>query len=274
MITAQSAISRFHRDLTLGVLVKMVLFGAVVASFVGTVLGWHVDVTIVLVIVSGVWIMLSMRAAYGSRLAAASPPLIAAGQFDAAEEQIAGALRSFSISRKVKLLSLHHLAVLRHAQRKWQDAAMLCRALLGDRPNRRDGTSLMRSARLMLAESLLELNDLTGTYKEIQRLHDPAVGRGMRLGEAMHLMLVQLDYESRIGAWASMMMGLTRKVELAELMPSDGAARTQSLLALAAGRMGRMDWANWLKGRAELLRDPAGIIADRPVVAELWGAVG
>ena len=279
MITAQSAISRFHRDLTLGVVVKMVLVGAALGSLIGPVVGWHVDATIVLLIVGGVWVALSMRSIQGSRLAAASPSLIAAGRYDAAEEQIAGALRSFSLSRKVKLLGLHHLAVLRHAQHRWQESALLCNALLGQRKNRRGDTShLMRSARLILAESLLEMNDLPGTYEAIRRLHDQssitsaapnALGK-MSLAETMHLMLVQLDYESRIGAWAAMMGGLTRKVELAELMPSEGAARTQSLLSLAAKRVGRIDWANWLKQRAELLIDPATIVAERPLLAEVW----
>ena len=154
---------------------------------------------------------------------------------------------------------------------------MLCNALLGQRARRSgDSSNLMRSARLMLAESLLELNDLPGTYAAITRLHDqsnpPAQRASLRmtLPETMHLMLVQLDYESRIGAWAAMMGGVTRKVELAELMPAEGAARTQSLLALAAKRVGRSDWSGWLKRRAELLLDPATITADRPLLAELW----
>jgi hypothetical protein len=274
-MTARSAISRFHRDLTLSVLVKMILIGAAAASLAGPAFGIHVDATIALMVVGAVWMVLSWRSIRGSRLAAASPSLIAAGRFDAAEEKITGSLRSFSLSRKVKLLGLHHLAVLRHAQRRWQDAAMLCNALLGQRKGRgADANHLMRSARLMLAESLLELNDLPGTYAAISRLHDQAGTDARRsrmsLPETMHLMLVQLDYESRIGAWAAMMAGLTRKVELAELMPAEGAARTQSLLALAAKRVGRMDWSNWLKRRSELLQDSSAIIADRPLLGELW----
>ena len=250
----------------------MVLFGAAFASVIGPAFGVHVDATVMLLVVGGIWVVLSMRSIQGSRLAASSPPLIAAGRYEAAEESIAGALQSFSLSRKVKLLGLHHLAVLRHAQRSWQDAAMLCNALLSQgRKRRGDGTHLMRSARLILAESLLELNDLPGTYDAIRRLHDQTSATSrMTLPETMHLMLVQLDYESRIGAWAGMMGGITRKVELAELMPAEGAARTQSLLALAAKRVGRSDWATWLKSRAELLLDPATITSDRPLLAELW----
>ncbi len=258
----------------------MGLVGAAAASLVGPAIGIHVDATLALLIIALVWMILGWCSIQGSRLAAASPSLIAAGRFDAAEEKITGSLKSFSLSRKVKLLGLHHLAVLRHAQRRWQDAAMLCNALLGQRKGRGgDANQLMRSARLMLAESLLELNDLPGTYAAISRMHDQAgqvpnlktsFNMRMSLPEAMHLMLVQLDYESRIGAWAAMLAGLTRKVELAELMPAEGAARTQSLLALAAKHVGRSDWSDWLKRRSELLLDPARIVADRPLLTELW----
>ena len=48
-------------------------------------------------------------------MAADSPSLIASGQFDEAEQEIEKVIRSFWLFRSVKLLSLHHLAVLRHA---------------------------------------------------------------------------------------------------------------------------------------------------------------
>ena len=264
MISAQSAISRFHRDVTLGVLLKAALLGTAAASVIGPSLGLKVDASIVLLVIGAVWIVLSMRSVHGSRLAAGSPMLIAAGRFDAAEEQIDGALRAFSLSKKVKLLSLHHLAVLRHAQRRWQESAILCRALLNQRLGSAGG--LMRASRLILADSLLELNDLSGAHESLIRLHrDP-----MSLAESLQMMLVQLDYESRIGAWSHMMGGITGKVEMAELMSGEAAARAQAFLALAAQKLGRADWATWLRRRIELLTDVKGLCASRPMLTELW----
>src|SRR3712207_6854480 len=73
------------------------------------------------------------------------------------------ALRSFSLFRAVKLLSVHHLAVLRHAQKRWQDSAMLCRALLGQRlgslqslSRSEEHTSELQSRQYLVCRLLLE----------------------------------------------------------------------------------------------------------------------
>jgi len=262
LISAQSAISRYRRDVTLGTVLKAALLGAAIASLLGPAIGLKIDASVVLLVIGAVWVVLSMRSVHGSRLAAGSPLLIAAGRFDAAEEQIDGALRAFSLSKKVKLLSLHHLAVLRHAQQRWQDAAMLCRALL----KQRSAGGLMRASRLILADSLLEMNDLTGAHESLISLHRDR----MSLAESLQLMLVQLDYESRIGAWSHMMGGITGKVEMAELMSGEGAARAQAFLALAAQKLGRTDWATWLRRRVELLTDVKALCVTRPILTELW----
>jgi hypothetical protein len=67
-----------------------------------------------------------------------------------------------------------------------------------------------------------------------------------------------------------MMGGITGKVEMAELLPGEGAARAQAFLALAAQKLGRTDWANWLRRRVELLTDVKGLCTSRPLLAELW----
>ena len=116
--------------------------------------------TLALFVVAAVWLALSAQSVRGSRLAAGSPSLIAAGRLDAAEQQIEQALHSFSLFRTSKLMSLHHLAMLRHAQRRWEDCAQLCRALLRQRLG--SLASLARQSRLMLADALLELGDVHG----------------------------------------------------------------------------------------------------------------
>ncbi len=264
MLTAQSAISRFHRDVTLSLVLKTVLVGSAILCILSPALGLKIDASAVLLGLGGVWVVLSLRSVHGTRLAAGSPFLIATGRFDAAEEQIEGALRAFSLSKKVKLLSLHHLAVLRHAQRRWQDSAMLCRTLL--RQSRSSARGLTRASGLILADSLLELNDLTGAHDTLMRLH----GDRMSLAESQQLMLVQLDYESRVGAWSHMLGGIVAKVQMAELMSTEAAARVQGLLALAAHKLGRADWATWLRRRVELLADVQELTTARPLLRELW----
>lgn len=268
MISAESAIRALRRDLTLASLLKSLLIGAgVICLLIGPMFSSGFPLTITIIGIGAIWLILSYRSAKGSTLAADSPSLIAAGQFDEAEHRIEQVLRSFSLFRTVKLMSVHHLAVLRHAQRRWQESALLSRALLHQRLGSLQ--PLARSSRLMLADSLLELGDLSGAYEALAGLYN----QRLTLAEAMSLLVVQLDYESRIEAWTEMMRNVMSKVQLAELMPSEGAAKAQAMLALAAKKIGRMDWFNWLRRRAELLADVNALMIERPILREVWEEV-
>lgn len=265
MISAQSAIHRFQRDLTVSTLLKCVLVGiALAALLIGPMIGGMLDGSIVLLVVGVLWLVLSFRSVRGSRIAAGSPSLIASGQFDAAEQHIVEALHSFSLFRSVKLLSLHHLALLRHAQRRWDETIALCRALLRQRLGAT--SDLGTSANLILADSLLETGDVHGAYECIMRMYD----RRLALGQALNLLSVQLDYLARIGAWEQMLEQVQTRAQLAELMPTESAAMVQALLALAAKRTARDNWSDWLRRRAELLVDPTLLIERRSALAALW----
>ena len=265
MMSANVAISRFRRDLTLGSILNALLLGGVFfCTLLGGASGSAAGNLLLLLILGVIWITLGYHSMKNSRLVADSPSLIAAGQFDLAEYQIERSLKNFSLFRTSKLLSLHHLAVLRHAQRRWQDAAELCSALLRQRLG--SLTGLSRQSRLILADSLLELGDLDGSYRAIASLYE----HRLTLGEALSLLHVQLDYQWRVNAWDQMLAGLKDKVEMAELMKTPNGARSQALLALAAKRSGREDVVAWLRRRVELLVDVNELTAARPVLKELW----
>lgn len=264
MLSADMAISRVRRDLTLGLVLRVALLAGAFVAVVVAPFSSRMDGGMLLLIVGGAWLALSYQSMKGSRLAARSPSLIATGDFDEAERQIDGALRSFSIFRAAKLLALHHLAMLRHAQHRWQEAAVLSRTVLRQRLGALRGLS--RSMRLILADAMLEMDDTHGAYEAIAGLYNERLS----LGEAMNLQLVQLDYLWRIRAWQEMFNSIAAKVELAELMPAGGAARAQAMLALAARKIGREDWACWLIERVQLLVDPPQLVRERPVLAELW----
>ena len=265
MIRAETAISRFRRDLTFSWLLKGLFVAAVAAAFLLRAFGVPgVDPLMVLPVVACVFLLLSFGSVRGSRLMADSPSLIAAGRFEEAERRIDEALRSFSIFRHVKVLGLHHLALLRHAQHNWQESALLCRALIGQKLGNLQGIN--KPARLMLADALLEMGDVRGAADAIGGLYE----QRLSLTEVLKLLAVQLDYQSRAGAWEEMMAGVTTKVQLAELMPAGSAARTQALLSLAAKKTGRAEWSDWLRRRAELLADVQRLTTERPVLWELW----
>ena len=261
MLSVETAISRVRRDITLAAVLKVAFF---VAVFGCLMIGPAYLKMLALGGVCFLWIWLSFTSVKGSRLAAESPFLIASGKYDEAEERIDQALNAFSLFRAAKLQALHQLAVLRHAQHRWQDSARLARALLHQRVA--SARAISRQSRLILAEALLEMNDLRGTYEAIAGLYQ----QRLSLAEVLKLMLIQLDYESRLGVWPAMVNDVASKVQLAELMPGDQAARAQSMLALAASKMERNDLSDWLRRRAELLTDVERLCAERPILRELW----
>jgi GNAT superfamily N-acetyltransferase len=265
MISAEKAIKTLRRDLTISSVLKGVLFAALVlVPTFGPTFGLGISAGTLLLILGAGWIILSYFSAKNSLMAADSPQLIASGHFDEAEQEIERVIRSFWLLRSVKLLGLHHLAVLRHAQRQWRESALLSRALLRQRLTALPG--IARTTRLMLADSLLELGDLAGAHEALLSLY----AHKLTLQEAMNLLVVQLDYESRIGAWPAMFQNIGSKIQLAELMPGPSAARTQAMLALAATNLNRPDWANWLIRRAELLTDINELTTQRPILKQLW----
>jgi hypothetical protein len=263
MMPVDTAISRFRRGLRLGAALRFTLLAAAFLCILGgPLLDMRGDEVIPLFIIGFVWMLLSYRSMIGTRIAADSPSLIAAGDFEQAETRIDKVLRSFSLFRTAKLLSIHHLALLRHAQKRWQDSARLCQALL----SQRNVQALSRSTLLMMADSMLQLNDLRGAYRALTEL----CRFRLTLAEALALQLLQLDYGSRIAAWEPMLAGVAVKVQMAELMPSVNAARSQAFLALAAYQSGRIDLARWLRRRAELLADPPEIVADHPALQQMF----
>ncbi len=265
MIPAEVAVSKLRRDLAVSAFLKgMLLIGALACLLVAPMLNLGLEGTMLLVTLSIVWIVLSHRSARTSRGVMDAPALIASGRFEDAEHQLDEALRVFSLFRTVKLLSLHHLAMLRHAQRRWHESVTLCRALQRQKLGGLRG--LLRPSSLILADSLLQLGDLNGAFQVISQMYQ----QRLTLGEATKLLVLQLDYESRIGAWQSMIHGMHSKVQLAELMNTRDAANSQALLALAAKKAGKTEWANWLARRAELLVDATELVSRRAILAELF----
>lgn len=266
MKETEQAIARLRRDLLLGALLRAgLLVGTMTALVMGKLaLGGAAGSSAPLLAVLALWILLSYRSYRGARLTAHLPVLIASGNFLEAEHLIRDAMRSFCMFRGPKLRTLYGLAVLRHAQQRWSETAAICRELL--RGRQVPAGELSRSARLMLAESLLETGDLHGTYAAITELY----GQRLTLDEALRLNLIQSLYLARTGAWDALAANIARKADLAELMDPDDAALVSALLAMAAANTGRTGWAAYLRRRAELLGEPAALVARCPALSELW----
>lgn len=269
MISVQEAIGRFRRDGAVSAVVKACFAGAV-AIALGLQFIPHaaVDPTLILLLLGGAWVALWYRTIKGSRLTAESSSLIASGRLEQAEAQIEQSLRAFSMSRAVKSMSLLNLALVRLAQKRWPETALICREVLsvGATGKGGGGEQVTKSSRLMLADSLLEMGDIGGAYDALIGLYQ----HRLTLGEALNLLRVQTEYLARIGAWRELFDGVRTKVQLAELMPPANGVRVQAMLALAAKRLGRADWANYLARRVELLTDVRELSTERPLLSELW----
>lgn len=261
MITVERAINRVRRDLTLASLLKFSLGLALAGCFM---VGPDNLKVLAIIAIGSLWFWLSMNSARGSRVAAASPVLIAAGNFEEAERNIERTVQTFSLFRNVKLQALHHLAVLRHAQHRWQESAMLAKALLGQRLGALQPISV--STRLLLADSLLEMQDLTGAYDALSGIRRDQLS----LSEMLKFQTLEVDYCTNIAAWDVVMDHVMNRVRLSELMPAGASGRTQAMIALAALKRGKNELSGWLKSRAELLVDVPNLLVERPALRELW----
>jgi hypothetical protein len=267
VISVNEAISRFRRDVTVSTLLKVALgFAAAVVTMLHFLPTRPVDPSFLLLVLGAVWLTLWYRTMKGSRLAAESSSLIASGRLEQAEAQIEQSLRAFSMSRSIKSMSLLNLALVRLAQKRWPDAALLCREVLSGA--RRTPEHVSKSGRLMLADSLLEMGDLRGAHEALAGLYN----HKLTLAEALNLLRVQTDYLARIGAWGNLFQGIETKVQLAETMPPAQGAKVQAMLALAARRTGQREWEDYLRRRVELLADVNELTRERPLLWELWSS--
>jgi hypothetical protein len=265
MLPVEVAITRFRRDLTIAALIRFcLLLAAMLCILAQPLFGAHQNWMLVLLVVAGIWVVLGYRSMQGTRIAADSPSLIAAGEYDRAERHIDAALRTFSLFRTAKVLNLHHLSVLRHAQQRWRESILLSQAVLSQKLGTLPG--LARSSLLLQADSMLQVGDLNGAFGALTRLHRYRLD----LAETLNLQILQLDYGWRIGAWDSMLQAVGAKVQMCELMSRLDAAKSQALLAAAAYKTHRIDLARWLRRRAELLADPTEIAPGRPLLEEMF----
>ena len=270
-IATDRAISQSKRQILLGRTVHWGLLVVAVGSMAASPLIAGADQSRVAAIVgflplaaAGVWLVLGAVSARTAAITIDVPVAVAAGLYGLAEDRVARAVGSFCLFRAPRLIGLHQLASLRSAQDRPAETAALCRAVL-NRPGAA-AAGLFNGTSLLLADAGLKLNDLPTVHNCLARLW----GHRVNLAESLKLLELQLDYQSRTGAWSTMAEGLEHKVEMAELMPAESAAGSQALLALAARRMGRPAWAEWLGRRADLLADRAELIKRRPALAELW----
>jgi hypothetical protein len=262
---ADQIVHSVDRGVLVGRICRIAWFVLLTLSIViGPAIGSSAAVTIQVVLFLAMWIGLTAGGMRQSRVAMQWPVMIAQGQIEQAEEQIDKALRGFTVLSSVKLLGLHHLARIRLSQKRWADAATLSRGLL--RYPLRTMPGLSAASYQILAEASMRLGDLSTAFVALQQLRR----QKLSLDQSLGVLLLETVYLARIGAWPSLMDGIKSKLRLAELMPTDAAATTQGLLAVAAQRRGREDWVNYLRSRCDLLADMSRLAAEETCLQTIW----
>ena len=173
-----------------------------------------------------------------------------------AESKLSDALKRTPLVRSLRLLLYHRLALLRHRQGRYDEAARICDGVLAIPLGR--ARSVQSSLLLLLCESRLETRDLLGAYAALRELYRLRIG----LAEALQRLMLRTRYEVMAGYDASALERLESRLELAEVMPHQQCAAMHALLALAAERS-RSEHAPRLRAKAELLCPPQQLEAIR-----------
>lgn len=260
-ISTGRAIALVRRWRWLSILLQAALIGVLAGSIYMYQRGGGL---IVIVGIFVLWTVIASLNARARRLAMDAGQHFAAGEFDLAEDRLTQSLTTFSLIGSTRQMGLQQLALLRHAQARWADAAALASAFLSGRRPADARTDV--SSRLVLAESLLELNDLHAVARELNELSRIR----LTLAQTLTLTQLRLDFLCRRGEYAAMLVGLPATVDLIELLPAPVAARCHAMLALAAKQSGKVDWQIWLAARATLLGNLEAILEARPPLREAF----
>jgi hypothetical protein len=262
-IDADQAIVLARRWRLLALVFNLALCLCVMAAFY---YGYRSDYGLILFAGIGLgWIVMVHRSVESRRLVLDAPGLIAAGEYAQAEDRLGRSMRMFSIVHSTKTIGLQQLAILRHAQSRFAESALLCREILANRRTRAD-RDLSISTRLLLAESLAELQD-PSLSAEIAQLS----AHKLNLREMLAFTHLRLDEQSMRQDWKAMLGDLPTTLGLIELLPPALSSRCHALLALACLYQNDAARADLLKRRATLLGDPQKLAESRPALATLFG---
>lgn len=200
-------------------------------------------------LVFGGWMLMNLISA---RVTRELPQLTAMVAIDPelAERRLAEHLRRRPLVRWARLMLYHRLAMLRHRQRRFGEAAAICRAVLRHRlgPARDARAHLL----LLFTESSLECRDIASAFGALSELNRTRLS----LVESLQRLALQTRYELMGGHVEQAIDHSDRKVQLAEVMPAHQCGAMHAMLATAADRAQRAELAQGLWARAELLCPP------------------
>ena len=224
-----------------------------------------------LAVLLGGLILIGLLGIHSFRLARevqAGGVLMSIGKLDDAEVWLRRGLIRFGLSGRAKIMAARLLASLLHQRGAYEEAAAVCRTLLGQPLKRLREVAV--EARLLLADSLL----LLGRLGEAHEALTPVYGLPLSLEARIRLLPIQLRYELAAGHAALAASALKEKVRIATLMDSPRAALTHALLAEACRQRDMPAERDFLAERARLYHDLEALAREYPVIGPIATGVG
>ncbi len=223
---------------------KQVMFGLFIASLI-------------------VWVLSLLNSSQLMRQVRTAGALLSIGQLDDAEIWLLRTLQRFTLSIRTKTLALQHCASLFFHRDAHAEVVKICRSLLGERLV--GLKQVWINARLMLADSLLMLDQVNEAYEAIRPVYDTKLS----LADRMKLLPIQLRYELAAGYPTAALQNLPEKLQMAELLESPRAALVHALLAEACRRNHMPELEAYLARRAWLYHDLDSVASRYPVIAPI-----
>lgn len=248
--------ARFDRDLAIASATQWALaIGVGLTVFLSSILavGSPLGQFAPFIVFTGVWLVMSMMNAKAWRTLHTVTALIEHDPV-AAETHLAQVMRVPLLSRPVRLLLYHRLALLRFRQGGFGEAAAICNAVLGRRLPR-PANAVRPHLLLMYVDSSLQIGDLRGAHWGLSELRRDRIG----FIEQLQCLTLQTRYELAAGFHDLALSNLPYKLQLAEMMPAAQCGMLHVLFAAAADRVRQPGIAQWLRQRADLLISPQDV---------------
>jgi hypothetical protein len=256
---------RFRRQLTAAHVLRVGLLAALGVSLIWAARspapGGGRMVFLVALAGAAIWIALLIKSMGLARRIQTGSTLLSLGQLDDAEVWLRQAMMCFSFSARSKIVACQQLASLFFRRDSYAEAIVLCRELL--RHRLRGLRNVWINARLLLADSLLMLDEVAGAYEAL----GPVCNVSLSLAERMKLLPIRLRYELAADHAASCVQSLKEKVRIAELLDAPRAALVHALLAEACRRQAMPAQQAFLCERARLYHDLNELVERYPLIA-------
>lgn len=203
----------------------------------------------VLLVSAGTWMALAIRGTTSLRLVNAAAGYAATRRVDLAEQALTSAATTFGLFRGPRLLAMQNLAALCHSDRRFDQAAQICRFLLQRSGRALKGFDLRN--RLLLADSEVMLGNLTQAHAQLLHLY----AADLSLTEQLALLPTACYYEASVRHWDCLASAAKAREQLAQLLPPLQAAITLACLALGCQHLQQLPQRDWLWKQATLLLD-------------------